>query len=56
MDSDFTGPVNVAGSEEMVTINRLAEINITETAGKKPARFATFPAHWACGVEIQIIV
>src|SRR5579863_2887267 len=33
MDSDFTGPVNV-GSEEMVTINRLAEI-IMETAGKK---------------------
>jgi GDP-D-mannose 3',5'-epimerase len=33
MDSDFTGPVNI-GSEEMVTINRLAEI-IMETAGKK---------------------
>ena len=33
MDSDFTGPVNV-GSEEMVTINRLAEM-IMETAGKK---------------------
>jgi nucleoside-diphosphate-sugar epimerase len=33
MDSDFTGPVNV-GSEEMVTINRLAEI-IMEAAGKK---------------------
>ncbi len=33
MDSDFTGPVNV-GSEEMVTINRLAEI-IMEVAGKK---------------------
>ena len=32
MDSDFTGPVNV-GSEEMVTINRLAEI-IMQTAGK----------------------
>src|SRR5580658_8450233 len=33
MDSDFPGPVNV-GSEEMVTINRLAEI-IMEVAGKK---------------------
>jgi nucleoside-diphosphate-sugar epimerase len=33
MDSDFPGPVNV-GSEEMVTINRLAEI-IMEIAGKK---------------------
>lgn len=33
MDSDFTGPVNV-GSEEMVTINRLAEI-IMRIAGKQ---------------------
>ena len=33
MDSDFTGPVNI-GSEEMVTINRLAEM-IMEIAGKK---------------------
>ena len=33
MDSDFTGPVNV-GSEEMVTINRLAEL-IMDIAGKK---------------------
>jgi nucleoside-diphosphate-sugar epimerase len=33
MESDFHGPVNV-GSEEMVTINRLAEI-IMEIAGKK---------------------
>jgi len=33
MDSDFTGPVNI-GSEEMVTINRLAEI-IMEAAGKQ---------------------
>jgi GDP-D-mannose 3',5'-epimerase len=33
MESNFTGPVNV-GSEEMVTINRLAEI-IMEIAGKK---------------------
>ncbi len=33
MDSDFPGPVNV-GSEEMVTINRLAEM-IMEVAGKK---------------------
>lgn len=32
MDSDFAGPVNI-GSEEMVTINRLAEI-IMEVAGK----------------------
>jgi nucleoside-diphosphate-sugar epimerase len=32
MNSDFTGPVNI-GSEEMVTINRLAEI-ILEIAGK----------------------
>jgi len=31
--SDFTGPVNI-GSEEMVTINRLAEI-VMEIAGKK---------------------
>ena len=33
MDSEFTGPVNI-GSEEMVTINRLAEM-IMEIAGKK---------------------
>jgi nucleoside-diphosphate-sugar epimerase len=33
MESDFVGPVNI-GSEEMVTINRLAEI-IMEIAGKK---------------------
>lgn len=35
MESDFTGPVNV-GSEEMVTINQLAEI-IMDVAGKKVA-------------------
>jgi len=33
MDSDFTGPVNI-GSEEMVDINRLAQM-IMEIAGKK---------------------
>src|ERR1700733_1885717 len=33
MNSDFSGPVNI-GSEEMVTINRLAEM-IMEIAGKK---------------------
>ena len=33
MESDFTGPVNI-GSEEMVTINRLAKM-IAEIAGKK---------------------
>ena len=33
MNSDFTGPVNI-GSEEMVSINRLAEM-IMEIAGKK---------------------
>ena len=33
MDSDFTGPVNI-GSEEMVSINRLAEI-IMEIAARK---------------------
>ena len=33
MKSDFTGPVNI-GSEEMVTINRLAEM-VAEIAGKK---------------------
>ena len=33
MESDFAGPVNV-GSEEMVTINRLAELT-AEIAGKK---------------------
>jgi nucleoside-diphosphate-sugar epimerase len=33
MESDFTGPVNI-GSEEMVSINRLAEL-IMEVAGKK---------------------
>lgn len=32
MDSDFIGPVNI-GSEEMVTINHLAEITM-EVAGK----------------------
>lgn len=35
MDSDFIGPVNI-GSEEMVTINRLAEI-VMDIAGKKLA-------------------
>jgi GDP-D-mannose 3', 5'-epimerase len=33
MDSDFTGPVNI-GSEEMVTINQLAEL-VMEVAGKR---------------------
>jgi GDP-D-mannose 3',5'-epimerase len=33
MDSEFTGPVNI-GSEEMVTINQLAEM-VMEIAGKK---------------------
>ena len=33
MDSDFAGPVNI-GSEEMVTINQLAEMAI-EISGKK---------------------
>jgi nucleoside-diphosphate-sugar epimerase len=33
MDSNFTGPVNI-GSEEMVTINQLAELAM-EIAGKK---------------------
>lgn len=33
MDSDFTGPVNI-GSEEMVTINQLAEM-VMKIAGKK---------------------
>ena len=32
-ETEFTGPVNI-GSEEMVTINRLAEM-IMEIAGKK---------------------
>jgi GDP-D-mannose 3',5'-epimerase len=35
MESEFTGPVNI-GSEEMVTINRLAEM-VMEIAGKKLA-------------------
>ena len=35
MESEFAGPVNL-GSEEMVTINRLAEI-IMDVAGKKVA-------------------
>ena len=33
MESDFAGPVNI-GSEEMVSINHLAEI-VMEIAGKK---------------------
>ena len=33
MESDFTGPVNI-GSEEMVTINQLAEL-VMQVAGKK---------------------
>ena len=33
MESDFTGPVNI-GSEEMVTINRLAEM-VIEVSGKE---------------------
>jgi nucleoside-diphosphate-sugar epimerase len=33
MNSDFTGPVNI-GSEEMVSINKLAEI-VMDIAGKK---------------------
>ena len=39
MESDFTGPVNI-GSEEMVTINQLAEM-VMEIAGKK----LSHPAH-----------
>ena len=35
MESDFTGPVNI-GSEEMVTINQLAEM-VMQIAGKKLA-------------------
>jgi GDP-D-mannose 3',5'-epimerase len=35
MESDFTGPVNI-GSEEMVTINRLAEL-VMEIAGRRLA-------------------
>jgi nucleoside-diphosphate-sugar epimerase len=35
MESDFTGPVNI-GSDEMVTINRLAEL-IAGIAGKQLA-------------------
>ena len=33
VESDFTGPVNI-GSEEMVTINQLAEL-VMNIAGKK---------------------
>jgi len=33
VDSDFSGPVNI-GSEEMVTINQLAEM-VMDIAGKK---------------------
>jgi nucleoside-diphosphate-sugar epimerase len=33
MDSDFSGPVNI-GSDEMVTVNKLAEL-VMEIAGKK---------------------
>jgi nucleoside-diphosphate-sugar epimerase len=33
MDSDFTGPVNI-GSEEMISINRLAEMTMA-IAGKR---------------------
>ena len=33
MESDFTGPINI-GSEELVTINRLAEL-VMDIAGKK---------------------
>ena len=33
MESDFTGPVNI-GSEEMVSINQLAEM-VMDVAGKK---------------------
>jgi nucleoside-diphosphate-sugar epimerase len=33
MDSEFTGPVNI-GSEEMVSINQLAEM-VMQIAGKK---------------------
>jgi GDP-D-mannose 3',5'-epimerase len=40
MDSDFTGPVNI-GSEEMVSINRLAEM-IMDVAGK-PLRIRHIP-------------
>ncbi len=35
MESDFTGPVNI-GSDEMVTINQLAEI-VMKSAGKNPS-------------------
>jgi nucleoside-diphosphate-sugar epimerase len=42
MESEFTGPVNI-GSEEMVTINQLAEL-VMEIAGKRlPLRHITGP-------------
>ena len=46
MESDFAGPVNI-GSEEMVTINQLAEM-VMQIAGKKRRASATSPAPSAC--------
>jgi len=48
MESDFTGPGNI-GSEEMVSINRLAEL-IMEVAGKK-LNIRHIPVRWACAGE-----
>jgi nucleoside-diphosphate-sugar epimerase len=42
MDSDFTGPVNL-GSEEMVTINQLAEMTIGLSGKKLSLRHITGP-------------
>ena len=53
MDSDFTGPVNI-GSEEMVTINRMAEM-IMDIAGKNLSIRHIDPL-WACAAAIPIIV
>ena len=53
MDSNFAGPVNI-GSEEMVTINQLAEMAM-EIAGK-PLRIRHIVVPWGCAGGIPIIV
>ena len=46
MRSDFAGPVNI-GSEEMVTINQLADIDRRHRR-QEARRSATSRARWAC--------
>jgi len=50
MESSFHGPVNI-GSEEMVTINQMAEM-IMEIAGKKLS-IKHIPGPWSAGQKLR---